>query len=114
MRKRPTNKQVQMFLKQKLGTDCVWSLRALDKIYQNQTADEQSSGHTHYYNDVGFTGVDAEILTSFAEQLKSRGFLTEKQMRIVFKKMPKYWKQIRAISDQDALNEMVKNSEICA
>ena len=102
-----TKKAIQAFLKSKLGTDAGWALRALVKIYENQTADEQATGSTHFINGIGFTGVDAEILTSFAGQLNRRGFLTEKQMNIVFKKMPKYWGQILEISDQEKLKSMV-------
>ena len=102
-----TKKAIKDFLKSKLGTDAGWALRALKKIYENQTADEQASGSTHYINNIGFTGCDAEILTSFAGQLDRRGFLTEKQMNLVFKKMPKYWGQILEISDRNKLEAMV-------
>ena len=52
--------------------------RALMKIYDRQTADEQEYQDTTEYNTVGFTGVDGHILSSFAEYYKKWGKLSEK------------------------------------
>ena len=38
--------------------------------------------------------MDANILSSFAQQIEKGRILSEKQMAILFKKMPRYWKQI--------------------
>lgn len=89
-------------LREKLGTNRAWALRALVRIYELQTSDEQASGHTREYNEVGFSGVDGEILSSFAEQYKEKGFLSKKQMDILFGKMPKYWRQLDNISQAEA------------
>jgi len=68
--------------------------RALLKIYDRQTRDEQDAKQTEDWNSVGFTGVDAEIMSSFTESYKKWGKLTPKQMVIARKKMKKYWKQL--------------------
>lgn len=68
--------------------------KALLRIYDNQTADEKSSASVKYYNNVGFTCIDANILTGFAKQLKYKGFLSAKQHNILVRLMPKYAKQL--------------------
>lgn len=89
-----TKKAKQAALKNQLGTNPKWALRALTVVYGYQTADEQGSGVTIAQNGVGFSGMDAEILSSFAEQVKRGRTLSPKQMGLLFKKMPRYWRQI--------------------
>ena len=72
---------------------------ALRKLYDCQTADEKSMGETNENNGVGFNGVDAPILTSMAEFLNKRGYLTDKQKIIVRKKLVKYNKQLTKLSN---------------
>ena len=78
--------------------------RALRLIFMNQTSDERASENTVWKNDIGFNGVDAEILSSFAKQViswednpGSRRYpspLSPKQMAIARKKMVRYWRQL--------------------
>ena len=80
--------------------------RALIVLYNGQTADEKEDGVTRHENGVGFNGVDAEILTSFAEFLKKTKFLTAKQKVIARKKLPKYAKQlVRVANEMEAEKE---------
>lgn len=72
--------------------------RAVAALYERQTAYEKDAKVTKEDNKVGFNGVDAEILSSFAEQFKRRGFLTPKQLVIARRKMPKYRKQLAEIA----------------
>ena len=72
--------------------------RALVVIFERQTADEQMIGVTRVNNAVGFSGVDAELCTSFAKQVIKRGSLSPKQMVYARKKMLKYWKQLADIA----------------
>lgn len=72
---------------------------ALKKIYAEQTADEKASGQTNHQNGVGFNGVDAPILSSFAEFLNKTGFLTPKQRAIARKKLIKYTKQLTRLAN---------------
>ena len=103
-----TKKQIQEFVKNKLSNDPRWAKHALLKIFEFQTAEEQESEHTYFHNGVGFTGADGEILSSFAKQLQRKGYLSPKQMDLLYKKMPKYWKQIVSISDEEKLLALVK------
>ena len=94
MEKKITKAELVGFLKRMLSTNQKWATSALIRIYDNQTLDEQSRGETYHQNGVGFAGCDAQMLTSFAKFYKSRGFLTEKQMTYVFRKMSKYANQL--------------------
>lgn len=67
---------------------------ALLKLYDCQTAEEQVEGNAKVNDGAGFNGVDAPILTSFAEFLKKTGFLTPKQRNLCRKKIVKYRKQL--------------------
>jgi len=94
-----TKKLIKGFIRMKLATNDAWALRALRVIYSRQTADEQETGTTCHSNNVGFSGIDAEFLTSLANQYQNRGSLSFKQLKILHKIMPKYWRQILEMSD---------------
>lgn len=70
------------------------AVRALLVVYGNQTASEKSSHTAAEHNGVGFSQMDAEILTSFAQFYQRAGFLSAKQMTILKKKIVRYWKQV--------------------
>lgn len=72
--------------------------RAVVSIYRYQTYTEKLSKATTDHNGMGFNAFDAEILTSFAEQLLSGWSLTPKQMGIARKKMVRYWRQLLEIA----------------
>lgn len=72
---------------------------ALKRLYAEQTADEQRAGETTHQNGVGFNGVDAPIMSSFAEFLIRTGFLTEKQKVVARKKLVKYNKQLTRLAN---------------
>jgi hypothetical protein len=113
-----TKSCVLSYIKHQLSTNSAWALRALTTIYARQTQDEQASGVTNHHNDIGFSGADAEILSSFAVQYSNRGTLSPKQMALVFKKMPKYSKQVLSCISQDKLTKvqndalLYKNSQL--
>lgn len=94
-----TKKEKIAFIRDKLLLDQKWAVRGMLKIYDYQTASEQNIGATTDHNNVGFSGVDSEILSSFAEQVKKGRSLSEKQMTYVHKYMPKYAKQLQRIAD---------------
>ena len=71
-----------------------WATRALLAIYRNQTVDEQMTGETVEDNGIGFTGTDANILSSFAEQVQNGRTLSVKQLVILNKKIGKYAGQL--------------------
>ena len=86
--------QLVDILKAQLATRPQQAIKGLMRIYANQTESEQSSGEVIVNNGIGFVGVDSEILTSFAKQYERKRSLSEKQMTILYKKMPKYADQL--------------------
>lgn len=110
-----TKKDTLAFVKVKLGTDPVWAVKALVRIYQeNQTVDEQVSQSTTHDNGIGFSGCDAEFLSSLAQAQLKYGRLTDKQMGFVFKKMPKYAGQVIKMSDAAKLDAIVTATKAVA
>jgi hypothetical protein len=90
-------------------------VRGVEAIYARQTADEKSAETTSHSNGVGFTGVDAGILSSFAKQIAkwraekvetgSNRYpfpLSPKQMVIARKKMFKYSAQLAGVANAKA------------
>lgn len=71
-------------------------LEALWVLFQRQTAMEQSMEATTDQNGVGFTGVDADMLSSISKRAKQYGGLTEKQGELIRKKLKKYARQLVA------------------
>ena len=93
-----SKKQLIEIFKEKLATNKAWAVRGLMVIYSAQTEEEQFEGSVRENNGVGFVYMESEILTSFAKQLEKNKSLSEKQMSILFKKMPKYANQLLNIS----------------
>ena len=85
---------IKRYFKHNLTTSTNWAIRGMLVVYAKQTADEQTSQTTNELNSVGFSGCDAEILSSFSQQVQKGRTLSPKQMAIVFKKMHKYWEQL--------------------
>ena len=82
-------------------------IKALIRLYEYQTESEKLSDTTVVKNGVGFNGTDALILSSMArfaiERIargtKSAQALSEKQIAIVRKKLPKYSGQLARIAN---------------
>lgn len=69
--------------------------RALLYMYDRQTQDEQSTLSTSHTNGIGFTGVDAEFLSSVAQRCrKYNQDVSPKQFPYVRKKLVKYSGQL--------------------
>ena len=91
-----------------LDVNDVAVIRGILAIYAYQTASEQNYGGTIEDNGVGFSGVDAVILSSFATYYKRFGRLSDKQMAIARKKIKKYWNQLRVIAEEKHANARVR------
>ena len=89
-----TKKEYLANLKKVLSENKAYALHALVFVYNKQTADEQESMATKIDNGVGFSGFDAEIMTSLASQYIAKNYLSAKQMNLVYKKIPHYANQI--------------------
>lgn len=106
------------YVREKLNTDDRWLLIGLITIYKHQTIDEQRTRTNGQSNGVGFTGPDANVLTSIAQYLLSRH--TEQAIRLNFsarlehyldkpwaietvrKRMPKYAGQLTRIANKQS------------
>jgi hypothetical protein len=78
--------------------------RSVVEIYNNQTSEEKLTGETKENNGVGFNGVDAYIMSSFARQIIEKNFLSKKQMIIAKKKIKKYARQLTEIANNKEVN----------
>ena len=83
-----------------LASNPAWAHRALVVLHDQQTRDEQETRTTETHNGVGFTGIDAEILSSFAEQVKRGRTLSPKQLAIAHRRLPKYAAQLWRLAQQ--------------
>ncbi len=108
--KRVTWKEKEKFIKHKLMFDNNWATKALMRIYEFQTMEEREKEMSIWENGVGFDSCDSFILSSIAEFYKKRNFITPKQMDVVHRCIPKYWRQIWDISDQDIMEKLIKES----
>lgn len=88
-------------IQEKIKTDIRWTIRTLEVLFGRQTTDEQRESHTKHLNGMGFNGTDSVILSSFYQQVQKRKkynnpvLLTDKQIEICRKKLPKYWRQVQ-------------------
>lgn len=89
-------------IRAKLETNDVWLFKGLVAIFNKQTADEQDSGVTCHENGMGFTGADAEFMTSLANQYLVCGSLSKRQTEVVRKRMLKYAGQLAKIANAKA------------
>lgn len=81
-------------VKELIRTDDVVVGKFLVALWERQTEDEREDGQTRHLNGMGFTGVDAPIDSSFAQQFLKRGFLTPKQVAIGRRILGKYAGQL--------------------
>ena len=110
MAKRLTQKDRMNYVRYRLKKDPRWALRALVVIFNHQTESEKISETTHLYNNVGFAGNDAGLFSSFAKQYLRKGFLSDKQMYLLMKRIHKYSRQIIDNSDKTKLDPLVRNA----
>jgi hypothetical protein len=107
-----TLKVKREFIQGKLRTNREWALRALQVVYSHQTTQEKAVENTIENNRVGFSGVDAELLSSFAKQYETRRFLTSKQMVYLHRKIVKYWRQILEHCDPARLTNLIEQEVV--
>ena len=87
-------------IKENLLKSDVWLTKAVLAIYKYQTRYEQDAQTTHDKNNVGFNGVDAQIMSSFAQWIQKGRRLSPKQTAIARKKIVKYSKQLALIANE--------------
>ena len=99
-----SQKKVRAYLQYMLSFYDGWAIKGLLRIYDNQTADEQSLQMTRHWNKIGFTAFDAEFLSSLAEQYRQFKALSPKQMKELKRRLPSYWKQLSKMSNEEMLD----------
>lgn len=99
------------FIRKKISSNEKWALRGLLKTYEHQTDEEKNSAETINENGIGFSGVDANFLTGVVDFYNRNGFVTKKQMAIVFVKMKKYAGQLYSICDKEKLYKVMDKEE---
>lgn len=103
MAKQYTKKQIEIGLKLKIAGDLNVAKSVILYVYRHQTASEKAAGITSDLNGIGFTGRDAEILSAFAERIKSDSYFSPRMNAIVLRCAPKYWRQFLPFLREDAL-----------
>lgn len=106
---------IKNFIQSNIFENDSWLYRSLVVLYNHQTNDEQLHEDTYESNGIGFSGVDAKLLSSYAKQYIERKFLTPKQKLWCRNKIVKYWSQIWNISDQDKMIQLInswRNSDL--
>lgn len=84
-------------IKQNLASNPAWTERAIIRLFEYQTRDEQITEHTHVMNGVGFNGPDSKTLTYYAKWLLRGNHLSGKHLEKAQRLVPKYAGQIARI-----------------
>lgn len=75
--------------------------RAVVRIYQRQTEDEQRVSETKHHNKIGFRANDAKYLSMVARFVLANGAITEAyHMQKTRRLMKQYWKQLIEIAEE--------------
>ena len=71
-----------------------YAAACLSRLYSFQTTEEQCVNGTIEQNGAGFNSCDGNILSDFARFYKERGYLTDRQLDLVRRTIPKYLGQL--------------------
>lgn len=86
-------------IKRLLETKPEFVKRSLLKIYDRQINFEKKTKQTRVYNGRGFNKPDGYKLSSFAEFYIRNGYLTDKQVYFVKRRLIKYSNQLTEIAN---------------
>jgi hypothetical protein len=86
---------------EKISTDVKWLIRGLLALYQRQTESEKSTATTDASNKMGFSVFDAELLSSFAKQVLNGDTLSQRQIDVIRRRLPKYVNQLTKIANKE-------------
>lgn len=110
----PTQKAAKLALQALLDSNDKAVYRAILLIYARQTAGEKTTMSTLEDNGIGFSGCDAELLSSYATQIQTRGWLTTNQLPHARRKIRKYWRQLWQLAEQKAASRAPAQLELAA
>lgn len=89
-----TLNELEKTLKKQIAANDVKAIHAMEVIYNFQTSEEKNKECTIEDNGIGFSGIDSTIMSNLAEYYKCKGYLSQKQMAIVKRIMPRYAGQL--------------------
>ena len=99
---------IEQSMKHMLHTNATVAQWGLLRVYERQNDYEQESGEATELNGQGFSKCDSDILTSLSKFLLKRGFLTTKQLGVVHRSLPKYWRQVADGLSADQLQQLLR------
>lgn len=108
--KKLTKVEIKNFLKKKLSDDDRWAMRALVLVAQSQTKAEMNLEETTEANGVGFSKTDGAILISILKFFNDKRYISQKQMNVIKRRIPKYWKQILKVTDMTKLETIIRSN----
>ena len=89
-----SKKAIESAIRRNITENPAQAVKAMLRIFEYQTDDEKAQGSVYVDNGVGFAGTDSQILTSFCDFYKKHGYLSDKQLAILKKKIGKYAGQL--------------------
>ncbi len=98
-----SKKEIENALRKQITTNPKQAIKAMLRIFEYQTDEEQESGSVYSYNGVGFVGTDAKLLTSFCNFYNQHGYLSDKQIGMLTKKIGKYAGQLTRLAIEKRL-----------
>ena len=104
-----SKKSVLAYMKTQLSMRPSWSMRGCVRIYEKQTKRERRSDVAHGHNGVGFNKLDTPRLSVLARKINNNTSLTDKEINLLCKRMPRYAGQLISIADLNKLQTLLKN-----
>lgn len=93
-------KQWEQYIKQLLRTNDAALYKAAVLIYRNQTEEEKIRGESIDHNSIGYNRWDATYMGMIARSVIGGETLSQRQLERVRRILPKYWRQLMAMSKQ--------------
>lgn len=110
-------KQWEKHIKHLIRSNYKAAIRALLIVYKNQTEEEKAESKSIDHNNIGFSNNDDYELSNLAVKAKSNQFITIDEIKLIQKKMPKYWRQLMVYSkikmkeEEVEINRLTKSLE---
>lgn len=84
-------------IRARIQHDNEFLVRCLLALYEQQELDEQEARHTQHQNGMGFNKSDSNVLSEYAEAVKSGYRLSEPQLQDARRKLTKYSNQLLSL-----------------
>lgn len=104
-------KQWERYIKHLIRSNYKAAIRALLIVYRNQTEEEKSKSKSIDHNNIGFSNNDDYELSNLAAKAKNNQFISIDEIKLIQKKMPKYWRQLMVYSKIKMKEEEIEISK---